>query len=1147
MDLVADRFLVCAQGTTIDLASGDRVELVLSANGGVAEQARWAMRCGRFAHLHHRSIARLLDYGPVGATRRFEAWRCDGRWHGSLHERERVRRRVDELFRASAWTGAAVDPESVRRVRGRAVVLPASHAGFDLEGAAAGEREIDCRSSPAVLGVMEIARQSVATIAEGFNDRAGTRCRTIALCGAPGSGRDTAAMSLARAARLSGYVPLASHLVRPGLDQILAGRSVALFIRTDLSDGWRAFVHISLTSHRPHVGVFVGAKSPPDVWRVSLERMSVTTIEAAVWPTAVPPRLRRRITAAAKRARGLPGRFEALVWGEPDMQHSVDGTRPSRVAESARQYGEEGADANPDERGGRVVGWPEPGELASLRARLQTGIALAGDGRHAAGDRTLRQVGASLARRHDWDHAIEAGLALAASLVRRGRPREAQAILADARDAAIRSSRNELPNRIAVLTGVSLMDDGRLEEAETVLTAAVAAASGLEEPAAHRSATLALARCQFWQGRFDAAVRSLDKLDAPTVPDADAVRLAVMRSRVAVGQNDFETAIAQAAGAVDSARKLRRPELLAVSACAAAFAHLSVSDHHAVLADVGLAVQMARRSHDPLLGLRARLLAAESHRRQGRRGPGLTLCGRIRRMKSRPLPAIVLARVDLLSDLLAAGSDDQSAVVKRQVDTTGLAGLALFAPVRHALSRHANAVADIVTILQCCQTAEEESRVLEGLCGRLRRRLEATGVAFFVEEAGAFSTIASDGARIEPNLAPRVAAVDQPITPHYLNGRLEAGAPVRYGGRRLGVLLARWPLGSACEARDVVMLLATAATAAGPAVAGILAKRTAAAPRTPDLIGISACIADVRSAIERASAAPFAVLVEGESGTGKELVARALHRQGPRRERSFCTLNCAALPDDLVESELFGHSRGAFTGALAERPGVFEEAHTGTLFLDEIGELSLRAQAKVLRTVQEGELRRVGENIPRRIDVRLIAATNRDLRQEVGSGRFRLDLLYRLDVIRISLPPLRDRRDDIPLLAEHFWRDATSRIGSRATLSLATLTQLARYDWPGNVRELQNVLAALAVRTPRRGVVSPAALPPSFGRVAIEPVSRLDAARRTFDTQFIRAALARTGGHRARAAQELGLTRQGLTKLIVRLGLQTSSTLSPEP
>jgi transcriptional regulator with GAF, ATPase, and Fis domain len=262
-----------------------------------------------------------------------------------------------------------------------------------------------------------------------------------------------------------------------------------------------------------------------------------------------------------------------------------------------------------------------------------------------------------------------------------------------------------------------------------------------------------------------------------------------------------------------------------------------------------------------------------------------------------------------------------------------------------------------------------------------------------------------------------------------------------------------------------------------------------------------------------------------------------LHRRGPRRDRPFCTLNCAALPDDLVESELFGHARGAFTGAVAERPGVFEEAHTGTLFLDEIGELSLRAQAKVLRTIQEGELRRVGENIARRVDVRLVTATNRDLRLEVAAGRFRLDLLYRLDVLRIVVPPLRDRRDDVPLLAEHFWREAIARVGSHAVLSTATLAALARYDWPGNVRELQNVLASLAVRTPRRGVVAPAALPAPFDGARADGSWRLHEARRTFESRFIRAALARSGGHRSRAADELGVTRQGLTKLMVRLGI----------
>jgi transcriptional regulator with PAS, ATPase and Fis domain len=266
-------------------------------------------------------------------------------------------------------------------------------------------------------------------------------------------------------------------------------------------------------------------------------------------------------------------------------------------------------------------------------------------------------------------------------------------------------------------------------------------------------------------------------------------------------------------------------------------------------------------------------------------------------------------------------------------------------------------------------------------------------------------------------------------------------------------------------------------------------------------------------------------------------VARSLHRRSPRRDRPFCTVNCAALPDDLVESELFGHARGAFTGAALERPGLFEEAHTGTLFLDEIGELSPRAQAKVLRTLQDGEVRRVGENVARRVDVRVVAATNRDLAGEAAANRFRLDLLYRLDVVRIAVPPLRDRRDDIALLVARFWSDATSRIGSRATLSTATVAVLSRYDWPGNVRELQNVLAALAVRSPKRGVVGPTALPAAFGGAQPAGTWTLEAARRTFEERFVRAALVRTGGHRAHAAQELGVTRQGLTKLMARLGI----------
>jgi transcriptional regulator with PAS, ATPase and Fis domain len=287
---------------------------------------------------------------------------------------------------------------------------------------------------------------------------------------------------------------------------------------------------------------------------------------------------------------------------------------------------------------------------------------------------------------------------------------------------------------------------------------------------------------------------------------------------------------------------------------------------------------------------------------------------------------------------------------------------------------------------------------------------------------------------------------------------------------------------------------------------------------------------------------PFPVLVQGESGTGKELVARAIHREGARRHRKFCAFNCAALAEDLIEAELFGYARGAFTGAVAERVGLFEDADGGTLFLDEVSDLSARAQAKLLRVIQEGEIRRVGENAARPIDVRIIAASNRPLAAEARTGRFRVDLLYRLDVVRIEVSALRDRPDDIPMLAVHFWNAAIARTGGRATLAAATLAALSRYDWPGNVRELQNVIAALAVAAPRRGSIGPASLPAAFGRtVEAGAGSTLEDARRAFEARFVRAALARTGGHRSEAARALGVSRQGLAKLMARLGLDSSA------
>jgi len=306
------------------------------------------------------------------------------------------------------------------------------------------------------------------------------------------------------------------------------------------------------------------------------------------------------------------------------------------------------------------------------------------------------------------------------------------------------------------------------------------------------------------------------------------------------------------------------------------------------------------------------------------------------------------------------------------------------------------------------------------------------------------------------------------------------------------------------------------------------------------LLGRSAAVVALRATVRRVADAPYPVLITGESGSGKELVAKAVHRLSRRAVRRFGAVNCAALADELVEAELFGYTKGAFTGAVTDRAGLFEAADRGTLLLDEVGELSQRAQAKLLRVLQDGEIRRVGESQSRRVDVRVVAATNRPLDAAVGAGQFREDLLYRLDVLRMVVPPLRDRGDDVRLLAEHFWSRAQLLTGSRAAPAKSTLAALARYHWPGNVRQLENVVASLVVRGPRHGLVGPSTLPAAFG-VTEHDVPTLYEARASFERRFVSGALARAGGRRGQAALDFGITRQGLAKLLKRLQLDASA------
>jgi len=362
---------------------------------------------------------------------------------------------------------------------------------------------------------------------------------------------------------------------------------------------------------------------------------------------------------------------------------------------------------------------------------------------------------------------------------------------------------------------------------------------------------------------------------------------------------------------------------------------------------------------------------------------------------------------------------------------------------------------------------------------------------------------------------------------------------IRYGGVRIGSVVLRGHARDEGEVQAIANALATACAPALRARLDDLLLSGAGEALAADLLGVSPVMRALRDAVARAAGSSFPVLIEGESGTGKELVARAVHRLSPRRDRRWAAINCAALTDELLEAELFGHVRGAFTGAMGPRVGLLEDAHEGTLFLDEVAELSPRAQAKLLRVLQEGEIRRVGENASRRVDVRLVTATNRPLAEAARQGSYREDLVFRLAVIRLKVPPLRDRIEDIPLLAHSFWRAAAARVSTGAMLAPDALAALCRYGWPGNVRELQNVIAMLAVSGPTRGRIGARQVAAVLADRAVDgpldPPLSLAAARGLSDRRVVASSLARHAGHCAAAARELGVSRQGLAKLIARL------------
>jgi hydrogenase-4 transcriptional activator len=322
-------------------------------------------------------------------------------------------------------------------------------------------------------------------------------------------------------------------------------------------------------------------------------------------------------------------------------------------------------------------------------------------------------------------------------------------------------------------------------------------------------------------------------------------------------------------------------------------------------------------------------------------------------------------------------------------------------------------------------------------------------------------------------------------------------------------------------------------------------------PLLPGFVTASAAMARVAEQIQRLQGNDLTVLITGESGTGKELVARAVHVGSHRSSATFLPYNCTTTGRDLADSQLFGHRRGSFTGAVADQPGLVRTAAGGTLFLDEIGDLPIDVQPKLLRFLEQSEIMPIGETRPQRVDVRVLAATNADLEQKVAEGQFREDLYYRLSVIRIHVPPLRERREEIPHLSTFFLREACDRLGKAdIQLSSQVLDAFAQYWWPGNVRQLKNEIQRAVALSPTGGTIEPGHLSPEViatrlagpgyapARKTVQPAN-LAAAIEQVERELIQATLDRTGGNISEAARTLGLTRRGLYLKLRRLGFES--------
>ena len=804
-------------------------------------------------------------------------------------------------------------------------------------------------------------------------------------------------------------------------------------------------------------------------------------------------------------------------------------------------------------------------------------------GRHAAAERLLREAAAALERRRAWARATCVWLRLGQLLLDRGRAGDAcrafEAAVLAARDGADASAWDA-----RVWHATALTDAGQLVRAESLVLAALdVAPSG-----AHAAwAAAALTEVRVWQRRWtevpavDHVAGGLGTLECVprAMVGASAVRGLLIEGRIFDAGQRAAAGLREVASREttnDNARQASVAWAIALTArlrvlCAAGDLDLASGGLDTVLS-------RSRDARVPVHAMRARLIFADALGRAGRSREAQMHWRRLRRaaVALPPLLRDAVARREAGSALDTPGAATiDEAGVPAMWRSMGSSPTGRTAPpaASHTASLTTSLAAPLTPFVAASLTttarsaieppaylshhmphgdADDHEAVRKFLAsvatGVGASRLDVLPLGPAGDHAAPLASVptlvaaghardAGHSTGLQSGLASLVCQRGAAVGPLPCEGGWEIGVPVWFLTRRIAVVVGRW---EGVRPPDAALdTIALAAAVAAPRVAAIVSRATGAVVGDhdiPELVGTSTAIASVRAALVRAARAPFAVLIEGESGVGKELAARAIHRLSPRHTRPFGDVNCAALPDELVDAELFGHARGAFTGAVADRAGLFESADGGTLFLDEVAELSPRAQAKLLRVLQQQEVRRVGEAASRRVDVRIVSAANRDLRASVAAGLFRHDLLYRLDVIRVQIPPLRERPEDVPVLARRLWEVLAAKTGSKALPTDRVFDALQHYHWPGNVRELQNVLASLAVAAPAAGVVDVAHLP-AWVRPTSSAVVPLAGARAAFERSMISDALDRAGGHHGRAAHALGISRQGLAKMCARLGV----------